>query len=164
VIYSRRLVGLRKGERLVVEAKMRGGIKRLGYTPLLQSQLVLSNKPGSSSRAGPQKRIGSFAGQFEVQSGFNCTQKASAHSHPCEIRKHGVMRIIRDARATPLKDEGRRIPLYVNLVVGGRGYVRPPAPRRRSDEDPAQGRLHPGPGLRARAQPVGSITRPAAGA
>jgi hypothetical protein len=120
VIYSRKLAALRKGERLVVEAKMRGGIKHLGYTLLLQSQLVLSNKPGSISRAGPQKRIGSFAGQFGVLNGFNCTQRPSAHSHPCEVRKHGVMRIIRDARATPLKDEGRRIPLYVHLVVGGR--------------------------------------------
>jgi hypothetical protein len=33
------------------------------------------------------------------------------------------MRIIRDARATPLKDEGRRIPLCVNLVVGGRAVI-----------------------------------------
>lgn len=120
VIFSRRIDNLRAGERLVVDARAVGSIKPLRYATLVQSQLVLSRKPSSTKRAGPPKRIGSFQAQFGMQNGFNCTRGSSAHSHPCVIRKVGTMRIIRDARARPLKDEGQRIPLYINLVVGTR--------------------------------------------
>jgi plastocyanin len=118
VVYSLRLNDLRAGERLVVDARMLGKIKHLRYNALVQSQLILSRSPGSTSSAGPPKRIASFGARVGVLNGFNCTQGKSAHSDPCEVRKNGVVRILRDARARPWKDAGRRIPLYLNLVVG----------------------------------------------
>lgn len=121
VIYSQRLDDLRAGEQLVVDAQAIGGIGHLRYNALVQSKLILSRRPGVPKRAGTPKAVGTLRGQFGVQNGFNCTQGPSGHSTPCVIRKAGVMRIVRDARERPWReDQGRRVPLYVNLVVGVR--------------------------------------------
>lgn len=120
VIYSRRLGELRAGEQLVVRAKAVQKIKHLDYNVLMQSQLVLSEKPGSVSRRGNPGKIASLDGVIAAQNGFNCTQGASGHSDPCVIRKLGVVRIFKDSRTRPEQGEGAFVPLYVNLVVQNR--------------------------------------------
>jgi hypothetical protein len=89
--------------------------------------------PLAAKRAGPPKAVGSFQGRFGAQNGFNCTQRRSAHPDPCVIEKGGVMRIVRDARMRPRADWGRRIPLYVSLVVGTRAVGAHGNRRRKGD-------------------------------
>jgi len=158
VIFSQRLNRLRSGERLVVDAKAIGSIKTLDFATLVQSQLILARYPGATTRDGKQKRIAAFKAQFGVANGFNCTKGRSAHSNPCTVRKVGVMRILRNARLRPKRDQGRYIPLYANLVVGARavgarghrrkggdrmrikrGYINVRRYRPASEPDPAEG-------------------------
>jgi len=120
IVAARRLNRLRAGERLVVEAKMRGGIGHLSYASLVQSRLILARSPRTTKRK-LAANIGSFRARFGRQNGFNCTQGYSAHRTPCLVRKVGTMRITRDARKRPLRrvgKRGKRVPLYVNLIVG----------------------------------------------
>jgi hypothetical protein len=117
VIYSRRVNELREGEVLIVTAKAIEKIGHLPYNVLIQSQLVLSEKPGSVSRAGTPGKIASVDGVVTAQNGFNCTQGRSGHSNPCVIRKVGVVKIFKDARLHPDRGEGPFVPLYLNLVV-----------------------------------------------
>jgi len=127
VIYSRRLNELREGEVLIVTAKATQKISHLPYNVLMQSQLILSEKPGSVSRRGTPGKVATLDGVVTAQNGFNCTQGRSGHSDPCAIRKVGLVKILKDARLHPERGEGPFVPLYVNLVVqnreilGGRG-------------------------------------------
>jgi hypothetical protein len=134
VIYSLRLDDLRAGEQLAVDARAVADIGHLSYNTLVQARLILSRAPDVPVRAGPPRAVGSFQGRFGAQNGFNCTQGRSGHSTPCEVRKTGVMRILRDARERPRRDEGERIPLYVNLVVGTRSIGGHEGRRREGDE------------------------------
>jgi hypothetical protein len=133
VIYSQQVDRLRAGEQLVVDARAVGRIGHRRYNALVQSKLILSRHPLVAKRAGVPKAVGSFQGRFGAQNGFNCTQRRSAHPDPCVIRKGGVMRIIRDARVRPRADWGRRIPLYVSLVVGTRAVGAHGHRRRKGD-------------------------------
>jgi len=117
VIFSRRVNELRQGEVLIVTAKALEKIGHLPYNVLIQSQLVLSEKPGSTKRAGTPGKVASLKGVVTAQNGFNCTQGRSGHSNPCAIRKVGVIKIQKDARLHPERGEGPFVPLYVNLVV-----------------------------------------------
>jgi hypothetical protein len=163
VIYSQRLDPLRAGEQLMVDARAVGRIGHLSYNALVQSQLILSRRPDAARRAGTPKAVGTMRGRFGVQNGFNCTQARSGHSNPCVIRKTGVMRIVRDARERPWReDEGRLVPLYVSLVVGTRA-VGPRGNRRRKGhrmriKDAGFLRVHRyGPEFRRSAQPSDPI-------
>lgn len=120
VIYSRRVGELEAGEQLIIEAKMVEKIHHLPYNVLIQSQLVLSEKPGSTSRKGLPTIVASQQGLITAQNGFNCTQGKSGHRTPCVVRKVGVVKLFKDARTKPLLGEGPFVPLYVNLVVQNR--------------------------------------------
>lgn len=120
VLYSHRLPMLRQGEQLLVKARAVQGIGHLSYNVLMQSQLVVSQSPGSIRRAGLPTKVTSQKGIVTAQNGFNCTQGRSAHPNPCVIRKLGVIRVLHNARSRYLRDEGRWVPLYVNLVVQNR--------------------------------------------
>jgi hypothetical protein len=117
VIYSRRLAELKAGEQLIVTAKAVQKIGHLPYNVLMQSQLVLSEKPNSVSHRGIPNKIASLKGAITAQNGFNCTQGKSGHRNPCAIRKVGIVRLSYDSRAEPVRGQGPSVPLYVNLVV-----------------------------------------------
>ena len=117
VVLSRRVNELRAGEQLMVDLRIRVGTRHLGYGALLQSQLVLSEKAGSIKRSGVSARIDAQHGVITAQNGFNCTRGKSGHTSPCLVRKLGVVRVSRDARAKPLRGEGPFVPLFVNLVM-----------------------------------------------
>ena len=121
VVMSRRLDNLREGEQLVVDTRLKVKTGHLPYGTLLQSFLVLSEKPYSASRVGLPSKVASFKGKITAQNGFNCTRGRSGHRSPCLIRKVGVVRILRDVRARPdarhEEDRGPFQPLYVNLVM-----------------------------------------------
>lgn len=121
VIYSVRLPELRAKEQLVVDAKMVARITHLDYNVLLQSQLVLSERPGSIRRNGVPAKITDRDARVSPINGFNCTQGGSGHRSPCTIRKVAVIRIQRDARVHPELERGPRVPLYMNLVTAARG-------------------------------------------
>lgn len=117
VVMSRRLNELKAGEQLLVDAKVKVKTDHLPYGTLLQSQLVLSEKPGSTKRVGNPGKIASNKGVITAQNGFNCTRGRSGHTSPCTIRKFGVVKIFKDSRTKPELGEGAFVPLYVNLVV-----------------------------------------------
>jgi hypothetical protein len=120
VIYSHRLNELRAGEQLLIDARAKVKTGHLGYGALLQSQLIVSEKPNSDSRAGIPNKILSSKGIINAQNGFNCTKGRSGHASPCTIRKLAAVRIFRDARTRPLAGEGPFVPLFVNLVVSSK--------------------------------------------
>jgi hypothetical protein len=123
VIYSRRLNELRAGEQLIVTAKAVQKIGHLPYNVLMQSQLLLSEKSGSTGHIGVPIKVASLKGRISAQNGFNCTQGRSGHANPCVIRKVAAFKITRDARAKPERGEGPFVPLFVNLVVQNREIV-----------------------------------------
>lgn len=120
VIMSRRIGELRAGDQLLIDTRIRVRTKHLGYNALLQSQLVLSEKPGSIKRKGLPTKVASAKGIITAQNGFNCTRGKSGHRSPCTIRKLGVVRISRDARKRFRKGTGPFVPLYVNLVMASK--------------------------------------------
>ena len=117
VVMSRRLNDLQAGEQFIVAAKVKVKTDHLKYGTLLQSQLVLSEKPGSTKRSGNPGKIASSKGVITAQNGFNCTRGRSGHTSPCTVRKYGIVRIFKDSRTKPEQGEGPFVPLYVNLVV-----------------------------------------------
>ncbi len=123
VVYSRRIPNLQRDDQLIIEAQARGKISHLSYSVLLQSQLVLSERPGSLSRAGNPIIVTNNEGLLSAQNGFNCTQRRSGHTTPCAIRKVGISKLLLDSRQRPKHpggDFGGDVPLYANLVVQGR--------------------------------------------
>ncbi len=117
VVVSRRLDELKAGEQLLIEARAKVKTDHLPYGTLLQSQVVLSEQPGSIKRAGTPGKIASLKGMITAQNGFNCTRGHSGHTSPCTVRKLGVVKIFKDARTNPTRGEGPFVPLYVNLVM-----------------------------------------------
>lgn len=119
IVISQRLPDLRQGEQLLIDTRVKVKTKHLGYGALLQSQLILSEKPGSPSSADVPAKVATARGRITALNGFNCTKGPSGHKSPCTVRKLGVVRLLRDARARPLReeDQGPFVPLYVNLVM-----------------------------------------------
>jgi len=117
VIFSLRLPSLKAGEQLVIDAKATAKLGGLPYNALIQSQLILSEKPNSIKRSGNSAKVSATEGQVSDLNGFNCTRGRSAHPDPCEIRKAGMLAVIRDARRKTLKGTGPRVPIYLNLVA-----------------------------------------------
>jgi hypothetical protein len=120
VVMSRRLNDLQAGEQLVIDANVKVKTGHLPYGALIQSQLVLSEKPGSTKRAGNPGKIASGKGVITAQNGFNCTRGKSGHRSPCTVRKLGAMKIFKDSRTRPEQGEGPFVPLYVNLVLSSK--------------------------------------------
>jgi hypothetical protein len=120
VVMSERVNRLKAGEQLVVDADIRVKTGHLRYSALLQSQVVLSEKPGSIRRNGVPPKVANSHAVVTAQNGFNCTPGKSGHKSPCRIRKLGVVRIFRDARTKPTRGLGRFVPLYVNLVMASK--------------------------------------------
>ncbi len=120
VVMSRRINELKTGEQLLIDANVRVKTGHLGYGALLQSQLVLSEKAGSTKRKGTPGKIASGKGIITAQNGFNCTPGKSGHRSPCTVRKLGAVRIFKDARTRPEQGEGAFVPLFVNLVMSSK--------------------------------------------
>jgi hypothetical protein len=117
VVMSRRLNNLEAGEQFLVDARVKVKTGHLPYGTLIQSQLILSEKPGSTKRSGNPGKIASSKGMITAQNGFNCTRGRSGHTSPCTVRKLGVVKIFKDSRTRPEQGEGPFVPLYVNLVL-----------------------------------------------
>ena len=117
VVLSRRLVGLKRGEQVLVDGRIRVRTGHLRYGTLLQTQVVLSDKRWSVRRNGVAAKVGSDKGIITAQNGFNCTRGPSAHRSPCLVRKLGAFTVLRDAVRKPLRGEGPAVPQFVNLVM-----------------------------------------------
>ena len=117
VVLSRRLDALKQGEQLLIDARIDVKTGHLPYGTLLQSQVVLSEKRGSTRRNGVPAKIASEGGLITAQNGFNCTRGPSAHRSPCTVRKLGAVTIFKDARTKPDRNLGPEVPLFVNLVI-----------------------------------------------
>jgi hypothetical protein len=118
IVISQRLPDLREDEQLVIDARLKLKTKHLGYGALLQSQMILSEKPGSTSSGGVPAKVATSKGRITALNGFNCTRGQSGHKSPCTVRKLGVVRLLKDARARPgREDPGPFVPLYVNIVM-----------------------------------------------
>lgn len=118
IVISKRLGELREHEQLIVDARATVKTKHLGYGTLLQSQLLLTEKPLATSTGGVPAKVASAKGKITALNGFNCTKGPSGHKSPCAVRKLGVVRMLSDARARPgREDPGPFVPLYVNLVM-----------------------------------------------
>lgn len=103
VVYSKRLEGLRAGEQLTVDARMRTEIDHLPYSVRVNAALVLAEGRRETTAGEVVKRVASLDGAISEGNGFNCVHAEA----PCPTEKVGVLTIERDV------DE----PLYVNLAV-----------------------------------------------
>ena len=121
VLYSQRInPDILRHEQLIVKAVATQKIGHLTFNVLMQSQLIVSDRPGSDRRAGIAAKVTSLGGVVSAQNGFNCTQGPSGHDDPCKIRKVGVVSLIKNAQTMPNRDLGPFVPLFVNLVVQNR--------------------------------------------
>lgn len=107
VIYSAKVSKLKAGDQLVVDAKARTDIKRLGYNVFQRTEVVLAKTPGSIKQYG---KVSESTARVSASNGMNCTQGKSAHhsGQACELRKGGVLSIKKNAKG----------PFYVNIVAG----------------------------------------------
>ncbi|UJA21416.1 hypothetical protein HJD18_15140 [Thermoleophilia bacterium SCSIO 60948] len=121
VLYSLRLGNLKAGEQFIVDSKATVSLAGKPYNALLQSQLVLSEKPGSVSRSGNPTKVTKTKGQISDINGFNCTRGSSAHRSPCAIRRPGIMSLVYDSKTNPVQGTGADVPLYLNLVASAKG-------------------------------------------
>lgn len=121
VLYSLRLANLKAGEQLIIDSKATVSLGGKRYNALLQSQLVLSEKPGSISRSGNPTKVTKTKGQISDINGFNCTRGRSAHTSPCAIRRPGIMSLVYDSKSNPVQGTGSDVPLYLNLVASAKG-------------------------------------------
>jgi len=113
VVYSQRLVHVRRGDALLVHAVQRSAIRGMPY--FISDQIVISTRPGATRPSALARRAVSRTGTVTETNGFNCTLGPSAFSEPCRSRKAGVAMIER----TPQSKTGRSKALYVNLVSRG---------------------------------------------
>jgi hypothetical protein len=109
VILSRRIGGLERGDKLSVIARLRSGVKHLGYNALVGAQLVLARSPGATRPSRLVRRAVSRGGALSQLSGTNCTPVKS----PCGTAKVGVASI----RRNPIGRSGAPVALFANLVV-----------------------------------------------
>jgi hypothetical protein len=104
LVFSHRLDDLRKGEQLVVKARLTTDASQLGYAARISSRLFLGDSqtqldPGP----GRASEVASWKGHLSKPTGFNCLPGQGART----TRKLGVLRV--------LEDSGR--PLFLNLVA-----------------------------------------------
>jgi hypothetical protein len=104
MVFSHRLDDLRKGEQLLVKARLTTDASRLGYPARISSRLFLADsdrqlEPGGGAAA----KAASWKGHVSKRTGFNCLPEEGART----TLKFGVLRILRNARR----------PLFLNLVA-----------------------------------------------
>ena len=104
LVFSHRLDDLRRGEQLVVRARLTTDASPLGYAARISSRLFLADsesqlEPGGGTAAS----VASWKGHLSKQTGFNCLPEDGART----TLKFGVLRV--------LDDPGR--PLFLNLVA-----------------------------------------------
>jgi hypothetical protein len=109
VIYSQRVGGLRKGDRVTAEAKAIADIDDLPYNALNAASLVLSGRPNDTHPGAFARRVAKGTVEISEANGFNCTQART----PCVTRKVAGFRVARNA----VDRSGEPRPLYVNLVM-----------------------------------------------
>lgn len=109
VAFSRRLVGLRAGEQLAVDAALRTDVSRLRYAVRTSARLILADSPRATRQSALVKHVALLQGEISENNGSNCTQDEGI----CTGRKVGVLEIRRDA----VSAGGRPVALYVNLVT-----------------------------------------------
>lgn len=102
VVASKKLRGLRGGEGIEVEAKLRTAISHLPYSVRTTAHLILARSPHAVEPDRRTARIALAGGELDESNGFNCTRPQGS----CVTRKVGVSRLRRSARR-----------LYVNLVL-----------------------------------------------
>jgi hypothetical protein len=108
VLASVPLEDIEVGDRLVVEGFSQARIGHHPYNVFLTSHIAISSTPDDDVRKAGVYGTTDLHGQVTKGNGFNCTQGPSAHPHPCEISKVGVITFVKDPERT----------LYVNLVAG----------------------------------------------
>ena len=109
VAFSKRLVGLRDGEQLAVDAALRTDVSHLRYAVRTSARLILADSPRATRAHAFVKHRALGQGEISESNGSNCTQREGI----CTGRKVGVLEMRRDAT----RADGRRVPLYVNLVT-----------------------------------------------
>ncbi len=109
VAFSRRLVGLREGEQLAVEAALRTDVSHLRYAVRTSARLILAESPRATRQHAFVKHRALMQGEISENNGSNCTQDEGI----CTGRKVGVLEMRRDS----VRGDGRPVPLYVNLVT-----------------------------------------------
>lgn len=105
VIYSAKVSRLKAGDQLVIDAKARTSIGQHPYNVFQRTEMVFAKSKRSTK---PYGKISDTTARVSSSNGFNCTQKKSAHSNVCEIRKTGVFAVKKNAKG----------PFYVNVVAG----------------------------------------------
>ncbi|MGZ8667553.1 MAG: hypothetical protein ACXWZM_10665 [Solirubrobacterales bacterium] len=104
LVFSHRLDGLRKGEQLVVKARLTTDASPLGYAARISSRLFLADSEDQlDPGAGKAARVASWKGHLSKPTGFNCLPGDGARTS----RKLGVVRILRDPGVS----------LFLNLVA-----------------------------------------------
>ncbi len=105
VLYSAKVKNLKAGDQLVVDGLMKNKIGHLPYNVFQRTEIVFAKK---RKQTGAYGKVLDSTGRLSASNGFNCTQKKSAHSDTCTIRKGGVISIKKNAKG----------PFFVNFVVG----------------------------------------------
>lgn len=104
LVFSHRLDDLRKGEQLLVKARLTTDASSLGYAARITTRLFLADSdrqldPGGGHAA----KASSWKGHLSKRTGFNCLPEEGAQT----TLKFGVLRILRNARR----------PLFLNMVA-----------------------------------------------
>lgn len=113
VVLSKRLNNLSRHVQLEVRAAMQTDVSELPYNVLVNSRLILTSGPASTTISPLAARVSTLGGELTEANGFNCTHPAS----PCQTLKAGVGRLT-----------GRASSLFVNLVVATKALRANPDP------------------------------------
>jgi len=116
VIYSQRVGRLRRGDVIEARATPLLTISSVPYNAFIGTRLILARSKREVASSGLARRAGALDGEIAELNGFNCTHGHSAYRDPCRARKVGALRI----RKNVVDRHGNPVPIYVNLVVGGK--------------------------------------------
>jgi hypothetical protein len=104
VVYSLRLMNLKEGEQLVLEARLVVNNSH-SYPVRVATQVILSHShTGIEPLHGDARKLATFSGEIAKYNGTNAMPRG-----PCTTRKFGTLRMLEDA--------GKKHPLFVNLVA-----------------------------------------------
>ena len=107
VVYSQRLVNVRAGDQLEVNAAVFTDINHLRYNAVTTTRVLLAERRRATHSGAFARRLGGD-GEITESNGYNCTLNKPV----CISRKAGVLRVTRDS----VRD-GKLRPVYVNVVV-----------------------------------------------